>query len=131
MADPIIVSRGGELIPDWRDNLTRDPVDQIVVRYRFITAEEQQRIISRARQQARGIEDEDDRLTEMLTVQWFREAEAMIQNISNLAVQDETGEVKKITTGAELLEDPSPEMVELSYIVLTGLRSAGEVSKKK
>lgn len=129
---PIIVSRGGEFAPDWRDNLERKPEDQIIVTYRYLTAEEQQRIYAQSHRAVKRTTDDDDEdtLTEIVAVQWVKEAQAMIESISGLAIQD-GDEVIEIETGDDLFAQRDPELVELSYVVLAHVRNAAKVDKKK
>jgi hypothetical protein len=127
MADPIVVARGGEFVPDTF-NAERSEKDKIVIHYRFLTIEERNIIASRANREVRDIEGQEDRLVEMLTLIRVREARKMITRVENLSVQD-GDDVREITTGEELLNEPGLEL--LGYEALDHLRKVQEVDTKK
>jgi hypothetical protein len=124
MAEPIKVSRGGVFVPSW-GNADRDEADKIKVHYRFLSLDEEQRIVAESRREAGG--DDDERLTEILSLQWIKRTTTMIESVENLQLDD--GEVRDITTGEALFAEPA--LVNLGYEIMHAFKDFTAIDKKK
>lgn len=113
MADPIKVTKGGSIVPEW-GNADRPDGDKIKVYYRFLTFAEQQELLDPA-DLGKSFKYEAKILAQMIT------------KIENLSIDD--GKVRNITTGAELVEEPGLD--GLAMEMWLSLRKLSAIDKKK
>jgi len=115
MATPIKTVRGGVIVPQW-GNADRDEKDKIKVHFRFLSFAEQQALTFY------------DDLGKTLAYD-SRQMEAMIDKVENLSIEDETGEVKDLVSGADIINEPAAEGLCLELWLEFRKRSA--IDKKK
>lgn len=114
MAEPIRVVRGGVFIPKW-ENADRDESEKIKIHYRFLSFAEQQALIHY------------DDLGKTMAYD-SRMIAAMVTKVENLEIA-EVEEVKKISNGQEMIDDPGVEELCLEFWI--HVRGLSAVDKKK
>jgi hypothetical protein len=113
MADPIKVTKGGSIVPEW-GNADRPKDEKITVEYRFLTFAEQQEMLDPA-DLGKSFKYESKLLARMIT------------SITNLSVDD--GKVRQIKTGDDLVAEPGLD--GLAMELWLKLRKMSAIDKKK
>jgi hypothetical protein len=111
--EPIKVTRGGVVVPEW-GNDGREDKEKIKVHYRFLTFAEQQELLD-PRELGKSFAYESRVLAKM------------IEKIDNLEVDD--GKARKITDGESLVNAPGLDVLAME-LWLT-FRNMTAVDKKK
>jgi len=113
MAEAIQVTRGGVYVPEW-GNADREDAEKIRVHYRFLSFEDQQRLLA----------PED--LGKNFAYE-SRVLAAMVERVENLEVDD--GKKRKVDTGEKLVAEPGLD--ELALELWLEFRNKSAIDKKK
>lgn len=115
MSEPIRVTRGGVLTPEW-GNSDREEAEKIRVHYRFLSFAEQQALI---------------RYEDLGKTMAFdsRQIASMVTKVDNLTIVDEAGNEARLTTGQQIIDEPGTEGLCLE--LWARFRTMTTVDKKK
>jgi len=113
MAEPIKVSKGGTLIPEW-GNEGRPDGEKITIHYHFLTFAEQMELT-------------DPSTVGKSMAHEYKNLERMIDKVDNLEVQ-EGSKVRGIKTGSDLVNSGLDQLCMELWLTL---RKMSAVDKKK